>query len=347
VIQEQRPPGAERSRKPSRRARRVAAWVIIAASTHVLPGDACSAAESSKVLRLAHGLDPGHPVHQALLHFAAQVEDRTHGALRIRVYPSEQLGNERELVELLQLGTIDFTKVSASVLESFVPEMRLFTLPYLFRDRDHLFRVLDGEIGNGLLAPAGEVRLHALAYFDAGSRSFYTRKQPVSTTDDLAGLKIRTQESASAVRLINSLGAIATPVSWGELYTALSQGVVDGAENNPPSYLRARHYEVAPFYSLDEHTAVPDVLLISQRTWQRLTNDQQDAIAAAATDAAHRQRELWQQATEEAMRELRAAGVTVVTPDKKSFSSRVHPLIEEARRDAVIGEWVGRILELP
>ena len=172
------------------------------------------------------------------------------------------------LLELLQIGSLGMTKVSSSVLEQFVPAFRVFGLPYLFRDDAHRFAVLEGPVGRQLLLAGEAVWLRGLTYYDAGTRSFYTTRRAIERPRDLSGLKIRTQESASAIRMINLLGGAATPISFGELYTALQQGIVDGAENNPPSYHTSRHYEVARFYSLDEHTAVPDVLLVSTVVWE-------------------------------------------------------------------------------
>ena len=198
--------------------------------------------------------------------------ERSAGALRIEIHPSEQLGSERECLELLQIGSLGMTKVSAAVLEGFAPAFRVFSVPYLFRDDAHRWDALDGAVGGEILLAAGDERLRGLAYYDAGSRSFYTRDRPVRTPSDLRGLKIRTQESASALALVRAFGAAATPLAWGELYTALQQGVVDGAENNPPSFHLSGHYQVARYYTLDAHTAVPDVLLVSTGLWARLSS---------------------------------------------------------------------------
>ena len=183
--------------------------------------------------------------------------------MSVVIYPSSQLGTEREMVELLQIGSLAMTKVSASPLEGFAPEMKIFSIPYIFRDNEHFWRVLNSDLGNDLLSGVEDFRLKGLGYYDAGSRSFYTNDKPIKTPSDLNGLKIRVLNSPTAVATVRALGGAATPVAWGELYTALQQGVVDGAENNPPSYYLSRHYEIARYYSLDEHTSVPDVMLAS------------------------------------------------------------------------------------
>lgn len=294
-------------------------------------------------LKLAHGLDVGHPVHQALLRMGEVLDERSGGRLRLEIYPSEQLGNERQCVELLQIGSLAMTKVSASVAEAFIADFRVFTLPYLFDDREHFFRVLEGEVGRELLDAGRGQRLVGLAYFDAGSRSFYTRETPILSPADLGGLKIRTQESASAMAMVRALGGAPTPISWGELYTALQQGVVDGAENNPPSFYSSRHYEVARHYSLDEHTRVPDVLLMSAAVWDRLSAEQQGWVREAARVAAEAQKEIWRRASEEALRAVEEAGVTIHRPDKEPFARRVEPLWREFGGDPRLAERIERI----
>ena len=298
---------------------------------------------SSTTLRLGHGLDTSHPVHLAMEAFAQHLEASSEGRIQVVIYPSEQLGSEREMLELLQIGSLDITKTSASVLESFASEFRVFNLPYLFRDREHLFETLDGPVGRELLIAPMVNRLRGLCYYDAGSRSFYTRERPVLSPDDLTGLKIRTQESASAIRLVGALGGSPTPIAWGELYSALQQGVVDGAENNPPSFYLSRHYEVCRHYVLDEHTAVPDVLLIGTATWDRLTGADQKLVDEAAEHSSNLQRQLWATASQEALDAVIEAGVTVHRPDKRAFAEKVRPLLEEAARSADLGPWVRRI----
>jgi len=316
---------------------------VCSAMLLTLAGLACSDGGETTVIKLAHGLDVSHPVHLAMLRMSEIVADDSGGSVRIDIYPSEQLGTERECVELLQIGSIGMTKVSASVAEAFVPSFKVFSLPYLFRDREHLFSVLDGEVGRELLLDGQESRLRGLCYFDAGSRSFYTRDQRVDSPADLAGLKIRTQESATAMRMVRALGGSATPISWGELYTALQQGVVDGAENTPPSFYLSRHYEVCNYYTLDEHTSVPDVLLMSTRVWEGLDRWVQELVQEAALEAAEYQKTVWAEASDEALAAVEAAGVEIIHPDKAPFEEAVTELIEEYRDEPEIWKWIERI----
>ena len=303
----------------------------------LLLAQACSERTSGRVLRLAHGLDVSHPVHRAFEHMAEVLADRSGGRMRLLLYPSEQLCSERECIELLQLGSLALTKVSASVLENFAPGFAIFTVPYLFRDRDHRFAVLDGSVGQHLLRSAGPLRLWGLGYLDAGSRSFYTREHPLRSPEDLRGLRIRTQESPSAIAVVESMGAAATPISWGELYTALQQGVVDGAENNPPSYHLSGHYQVAPFLTLDEHTAVPDVLLVGMPIWESLSERERGWLEEAVEAGVRRQRQLWQEATAEALRVVRASGVEVIEPDPDAFAAATQDYRERVGRDPMLG----------
>jgi len=308
-----------------------------------LVGLACYDGGGTTVIKLAHGLDVSHPVHRAMVRMAEIVAEDSRGNVRIDIYPSEQLGSERECVELLQIGSIGMTKVSASVAEAFIPSFKVLSLPYLFRDRDHLFAVLEAEVGQALLLDGQESRLRGLCYFDAGSRSFYTRDRRVDSPADLKGLKVRTQESATAMRMVRALGGSATPISWGELYTALQQGVVDGAENNPPSFYLSRHYEVCQFYSLDEHTSVPDVLLMSTRVWEDLDPRVRELVQDAALEAAEYQKVIWAEASDEALAAVAEAGVEIIRPDKTPFEEAVQPLIEEYRNHPEIWQWIERI----
>jgi tripartite ATP-independent transporter DctP family solute receptor len=322
------------------------AWVLGMAVAVIGSSAACTGGGSATVLKLAHGLDVTHPVHRAIVHMSDLVAERSNGRMRIDIYPSEQLGSERECVELIQIGSIGITKVSASVAESFVPAFKVLSVPFLFTGREHLFGVLDGPIGRELLLEGESSRLRGLCYFDAGSRSFYTRDRPVLEPGDLAGLKIRTQESATAMRMVRALGGSATPIAWGELYTALQQGVVDGAENNPPSFYLSRHYEVCRYYSLDEHTAVPDVLLIGTASWNRLAPEQQEILQNAALDAAEYQKVIWKEASDQALSSVAEAGVEILHPNTKPFADAVAPLIEEYRSEQEVYRWIERIRAL-
>lgn len=279
-----------------------------------------------RVIKMAHSLDTNHPVHKAMVYMAERLDEISAGEMRLDIYPGGQLGSERESIELLQIGSLAMTKVSASPLEGFVPEMKVFGIPYVFRDHDHYWQVLNGEIGRELLLAGERVRLRGLGYFDAGSRSYYTVDKPVNTPADLDGMKIRVQNSQTAVRMVKAMGGSGTPISWGELYTALQQGVVDGAENNPPSFFSSKHYEVCKYYTLNEHTSVPDIVIISSYVWGTLSAQQQRWLQQAMDDAVAFQRELWVQATNEALEAVRDAGVQVIYPDKTPFMKVVEDM---------------------
>jgi len=301
---------------------------------------ACSRHDDTIVLKLGHVLDTGHSVHQGMVYMSERLDDYSDGTMRIDIYPSSQLGSERELVELVQIGSLAMTKVSAAPLEAFVPAMQVFSIPYVFRDRDHYFNALDSEIGKELLASVEVARLRGMGYYDSGSRSFYMVDSPAETPTDIKGMKIRVMKSQTAVKMIAAMGGSATPISWGELYTALQQGVVDGAENNPPSFYLSGHYEVSKYYALNEHTSVPDMLLMSTHVWDSLSEQQQEWLQRAVDDSVVRQRELWQVSTEEALAAVREAGVTVTYPDKEPFMAAVQEM--KATYD---GTEVGRLLK--
>jgi len=203
--------------------------------------------------------------------------------------------------------------------------------------------VLEGPIGQKLLLEGEQFWLRGIAFYDAGSRSFYSKDAPIESPDDLAGLKIRTLESASQVAIVNQLGGSATPISWGELYTALQQGIVDGAENNPPSFYTSRHYEVCKYYSIDEHTSIPDVLLISTIVWKTLTPQEQEWLTEAARESVQFQKVLWREASDEALRLVQEAGVEVVYPDKTLFADKVEPLYEAYRDEPEMFELIEAI----
>lgn len=294
------------------------------------------------VLRLGHTLDTQHSVHKAMEYLGERLDYYSDGTMSVVIYPSSQLGTEREMVELLQIGSLAMTKVSASPLEGFAPEMKIFSIPYIFRDNDHFWRVLNSDLGNQLLSGIEDFRLKGLGYYDAGSRSFYTNDRPIETPSDLNGLKIRVLNSPTAVATVRALGGAATPVSWGELYTALQQGVVDGAENNPPSYYLSRHYEIARYYSLDEHTSVPDVMLASLPVWESLNEQQQAWLTKAMEDSVEYQRELWKTSTQASLEKVKAEGVTVITPDKAPFVEAVKPF-HKSFEGTPIGDLITQI----
>jgi len=293
---------------------------------------ACKKEEKSKVIRLGHALDVSHPVHKAMKFMANRIEEKSNGQLKVDIYPSQQLGSERELIELLQIGSLGMTKVSTGTLENFAPELRVFGLPFLFKDRQHRFDVLESEIGEKLLEASVRNRLKGLTFYDAGSRSFYST-QPLNSPSDLKGQKIRVMESQTAINMVKYLGGSPTPVSWGELYTALQQGIVDGAENNLPSFYLSYHYEVCKYYMVDEHTALPDELLISTVVWDKLSKEEQKWVKDAAMESSEYEKGIWREAELHALEEIKKAGVKVTYPEKEQFREMVQPMYDEFKKD--------------
>ena len=297
-------------------------------------------------LRLAHALDPAHPVHVAMEKLAERVEELSGGRMKVDIYHSGQLGGETECLEQIQRGTLDITKVSTSPLESFVPEMAIFSMPYVFRDHEHYWRVLEGPLGERMLNSGEEANVVGLCYYDAGARSYYTVTRPVLSPADLRGMKIRVQKSKTAMDMVQAMGGLPTPIAWGELYTALQQRMIDGAENNPPSYQTSRHYEVAKHYALNEHTRTPDIVLISVHTWRSLSEEQKRIVQQAADESSAFQRELWKEKSEESMAELRKAGVSIYEVDKQPFIDSVQPMIRQYE-GTEIGKLVNEIRNTP
>ena len=304
---------------------------------------ACQSRSEHKVLKLAHGLDPSHPVHQAMVFMSDRCNEISEGKLQIEIYPSGQLGSEQQCVELVQIGSLAITKVSAAVMESFTVDYKALGLPYVFRDRAHSFKVLDGEIGKELLASTEPFWIRGLCFYDAGSRSFYTIDKPIYSPDDLAGLKIRVMKSITAMEMVKAQGGSPTPISWGELYTALQSGVVDGAENNPPSFYTSHHYEVCKYYSINEHTMVPDVLIIGLKIWEDLTEQERVWLQQAANESVLVERDLWAKSELESIKKVTEAGVEIIYPDKGPFAEKVKPMLDSYRDQPKLYDLIQRI----
>jgi tripartite ATP-independent transporter DctP family solute receptor len=306
----------------------------------------CADSSRGKSLKLAHGLDVSHPVHLGMAYMAERVAEKSGGKLSIEIYPNQQLGTERQCLELLQIGSLAMTKVSGAVMENFAPDFQVLSLPYVFRDRQHVYNALDSETGRQLLLQGERFWLRGLTYFDAGQRSFYA-KTPIRTPEDLVGKKIRVQESPTAMSLVKALGGAPTPVSWGELYTALQQGVVDGAENNAPSFHTSRHYEICKYYTLNEHSAVPDILVIGTPAWQGLNAQEQRWLQEAADEAKVFQRARWQEAESEALRAVKAAGVEIIIPDKALFAEKTRLLLEQYHSQPELYRLIQQLQAIP
>jgi tripartite ATP-independent transporter DctP family solute receptor len=296
------------------------------------------------VLKLGHSLDVTHPVHKAMVYMAQKVAEKSNGRIKVEIFPNEQLGTEKECIEALQLGYMAITKTSTAVMEGFVPKMKIFGIPYLFRDSEHYWKVLNGPIGKELLLAGQSKGLRGLCFYDAGARSFYSKKQ-INSPDDLKGLKVRVMKSIMSMDMVKAMGGSPTPIAWGELYTSLDQGVVDAAENNPPSFRTSRHYEVCHYYALDEHTRLPDILIISTRVWNSLSPEFQQILQEAVDESVVYERKIWAEAEKNDLKIVEEAGVKVTYPDKEPFRETVRDMWKEYE-GTEIGELIKQIQEV-
>lgn len=283
----------------------------------------------AQTLRLNHNLPEDTVTGQAFNFFAARVGELSGGSLRVRVFHAGQLGGQRESMELVQQGALDMAKTNTAELEAFDPNFAVFNLPYIFTSQDHAAAVLRGPMAQGLLdatAPRGFV---GLGYLFEGARSFYTVR-PAASLADLAGLRIRVQPSPSAIRMVELLGAQPTPIAFGERYSALQQGVVDGAENNVSALTHTRHGEVARHFMRNEHTMIPAVYVISTQVWDRLSEAQRAILRQAAAETFEHGLAAWtaDMAVQEAA--ATAIGVTISDVDRQPFIDALAPMITEA-----------------
>lgn len=283
--------------------------------------------------RLAETHPPEHPTVQADKEFAKLVSERSNGRIKIDVFPSAQLGEEKAAIEQVQMGAIDFTRVSSGPLAEFNKQLGVYSLPYIFDNDEHMWKFLNGPTGQNMLKGLESSRFIGLAYYTGGDRSFYSKK-PITKLEDLKGQKIRVIQNKINMDLVAALGASATPMPWGEVFSALQTGVIDAAENNWPSYLSSNHYQTATNFILDAHQRVPEVLMMSKASWDKLSDDDKKLIRQAAADSVKIQRELWAKAEKDAEAKIRAAGVKVTeVKDVKPWQDAVKPVIEKHGAD--------------
>lgn len=298
-------------------------------ATSFLAGCGSSQAPAAKkeiVLKAADNQPEDYPTVMGLKQMAKLLDERTQGRIKMQVYAGAQLGGEKETIEMTQMGTIAINRVNAAPLASFSPQMGAFSMPFLFTSADHLWKVLDGEIGKGMLKELEKSNMVGLAYYDSGARSFYTKSKAINTPADAKGQKIRVQQSKIFVDTVNALGASATAMGYGEVYSGLQTGIIDGAENNPPSLWAMKHYEVCKYFALDEHAMVPEVVIMSKKVWDTLSPEDQKIVMQAAVDSGVYQKQVWADYTAKALTDLKAKGVTISTPDKEAFRQAVEPL---------------------
>ncbi len=272
----------------------------------------------------------GYPTTDAIQYMSELLNTWTSGRINIQIFHSMQLGGEKEALEQVQLGALEMTRVSVGVVGPIVEEFNAFNLPYFFRSTDHMHKVVDGEIGTDLLNRLEAGGLIGLGYMDAGSRSFYNNVRPIKSLEDVAGLKLRVMQNPIFVEMVSALGGNGLPIAFNELYTAMQTGVVDGAENNPPSYESGKHYEVAGFYTLTEHLMVPEIFVFSKKIWDTLDPLDQQLIRKAAALAVERERELWAAREQASLDVLREQGIEVITDiDKTPFIEATEPVRAE------------------
>jgi tripartite ATP-independent transporter DctP family solute receptor len=287
----------------------------------------------SYTFRLADNQPPDYPTVLGDKKFAELVEERTEGRIKIEVYPSAQLGDEKSVLEQVQLGAIEFTRINSSPLAEFNNQFTPLGLPYVFESEDHLWNFLNGDMGTKLLDGLEQSKMKGLAYYDSGSRSFYSTK-PLKGVEDLKGQKIRVQQSKINIDFMAALGASATPMPYGEVFSALQTGIIDGAENNLPSLDSSNHYQEAKNLILDHHQRIPEVLLISKVAWDKLDADDQKIIKQAALDSVETQRAEWDKYEERSEKKLKDAGVTFTeVKDIKPWTEAVKSMNAEYAKE--------------
>lgn len=297
------------------------------------------------ILRYAENQPEDYPTTQAALAFAQLVEQQTGGRVKVVVYSGGELGAEQSVIQQMQFGGIDFARVSLSPLAGYIPELSILQLPYLYKDADQMWRVLDGSIGDEFLGMLDQMDLVGLSWFDAGVRSFYTREK-VTTLEQLQKLTIRVQESDMMSGMIKDLGAKPVQLAYSQVYAALHNGQIDGAENNWPSYQTMGHYEVAPYFLQDEHTRVPEIQLASIAAMEKLEELDPafpEILRDCARQSARTERKLWAQRETDSEQELRRWGVEVTVPskeEKKKFRVAVQPLYDRFEQQAEILERI-------
>ncbi|TWT06542.1 TRAP transporter substrate-binding protein [Planococcus sp. CPCC 101016] len=280
-------------------------------------------------LRLAHNQGEDHPIHTSLVELTEVASEKSSDSVDIELFPNGQLGDERGVIELVKSGTLDMAKVSASALESFDSNYAIFSLPYVFQSEEHYFNVMDNsEAVQEIFQNTRDEGFFSVGWYTGGQRSIYTADKEVASPADLNGMKIRVQESPTSISMIEAMGGAPTPMSFGEVYTSLQQGVIDGAENNETGLTSNKHGEVAKAYSYTEHQYVPDVLIVSTSMWDGLSEEQQQAITDAAVESSESHKQVWAEAIETAITDAEEMGVTFYEIDKQPFIDAATPLHE-------------------
>src|SRR6478672_8427384 len=286
-------------------------------------------AQQKLVLKASDVHPAGYPTVVAVEDIGKKLEKATNGRLSVQMYPSMQLGGEKEAIEQAQVGAIAFARVSVGALGPVIDELNVFNLPYVFRNTSHMQKVIDGPIGQDLLDKVTNSGkgLIGLAWMDAGARNFYNTKRPIKTMADLKSMKVRVMGNPMFVDMANSMGGNGVAMGYDQVFNALQTGVVDGAENNPPSFVFDNHYQVAKYYTLTEHLIVPEILVMSRKTWDQLSKEDQALIMKFGREAQLEERALWTKYENDAMEKAKAAGIQITQIDDKApFQDAVKPV---------------------
>lgn len=302
-----------------------------------------SAASAQTTLRSTDIHPTDYPTVEAVRHMGRLLDERTKGRLKINVFHSAQLGQEKDTIEQTRFGVIDINRINMAPFNNLIPATNVPSLPFIFRSVAHMRTVMDGAIGDSILAEFEKHDLIGLAFYDSGSRSFYNSKRPIASPADMKGLKIRVQQSDMFISLVSALGANATPMAFGEVYSALQTGVIDGAENNWPSFESTKHFEVSKFYSLTEHSLSPEVLVMSKKSYDKLAKEDQAIIKAAARESVSKMRELWDAREKASEAKVRAGGAQVNSVEKQPFIDAMKPVYDQFIKDAALKDLVARI----
>lgn len=284
-----------------------------------------------------------YPTVEAVRFMGKLIEERTKGKLKINVFHSAQLGNEKDTIEQTRFGVIDINRINMAPFNNLIAATNVPSLPFIFRSVAHMRSVMDGPIGDSILAEFEKHDLIGLAFYDSGSRSFYNSKRPITSPADMKGLKIRVQQSDMFISLVSALGANATPMAFGEVYSALQTGVIDGAENNWPSFESTKHFEVSKFYSLTEHSLSPEVLVMSKKSYDKLAKEDQAIIKAAARESVAKMRELWDAREKASEAKVKAGGAQINAVEKQPFIDAMKPVYEQFVKDPALKELVAKI----
>ncbi|MBZ9958456.1 MULTISPECIES: TRAP transporter substrate-binding protein [unclassified Mesorhizobium] len=300
-------------------------------------------ANAQTVLRSSDTHPDGYPTVEAVKYMGELIKQRTNGRYSVEVYHSAQLGEEKDTIEQTQSGVIDLDRVSMGPFNGIVPETAVPSLPYMFRSVEHMRHVMDGPVGDQILKAFEPHQLVGLAFYDSGARSFYNTKKDIASIADLKGMKFRVIQSDVFVDMVNALGANATPMAYGEVYSALQTGVIDGAENNWPSFESAKHYEVAKHYTMDQHQIVPEVLVMSKASWDKLSPEDQAIVRQAAKDSVVKMRELWDAQEKKSRDIVEKAGVKVSEIDKQPLIDAMKPVYDKYLSTPELKDLAARI----